>query len=388
MAMKSRIVSSIRFFLYLVLALVVVACSDWENRSDRKAKRIILGANEVHEGWYFAAGDQVVIEGTINGDAYVAGGVVDVEGTINGDLITAGGMVTVGGTVSDHIRAAGATVHLNGKVGKDVSVAGGTIVVGRSGDVSGNLLAACGNLDIIGKVEKEARIISGDAQVDGSIKGDVNFAGNYLTVGEGAFVGGNLNAKVKDKDRVKISDGTVHGKVDVVLGEELARAKILGYSVWVFWMKIFWFFGLLVVGLMMVLVAPARLRSMGTTITGRFGEVVIWGILGMIVIPVLSGICFVTLIGIPVGLFLITLLLWLLYFSQFALPLVMAETALMLEGKGRMVIFGALAAGLVIIEALTFVPYVGFLVCLANSILGLGALLLVLKGEWDGMKKA
>jgi hypothetical protein len=388
MAMKSRIVSSIRFFLYLVLALVVVSCSGWENRSDRKAKRIILGANEVHEGWYFAAGDQVVIEGTINGDAYVAGGVVDVEGTINGDLITAGGMVTVGGTVSDHIRAAGATVHLNGKVGKDVSVAGGTIVVGRSGDVSGNLLAACGNLDIIGKVEKEARIISGDAQVDGSIKGDVNFAGNYLTVGEGAFVGGNLNAKVKDKDRVKISDGTVHGKVDVVLGEELARAKILGYSVWVFWMKIFWFFGLLVVGLMMVLVAPARLRSMGTTITGRFGEVVIWGILGMIVIPVLSGICFVTLIGIPVGLFLITLLFWLLYFSQFALPLVMAETALMLEGKGRMVIFGALAAGLVIIEALTFVPYVGFLVCLANCILGVGALLLVLKGEWDGMKKA
>lgn len=386
--MKSRYVSSMKFLLYLVLAIATVSCDGWEYRNDKKAKRIVLGANEVHEGWYFAAGDQVVIEGTINGDAYVAGGVVDVEGTINGDLLAAGGMITVGGTVSDHIRAAGGTVHLNGKVGKDISVAGGSIIVGRSGDVSGNLLAACGNLDILGKVEKEARITSGDAQIDGSIKGDVNFIGNYLTVGEGAVVGGNLSAKVKDKERVKVADGTVHGKVEVELREELARAKILGYSVWGFWMKILWFFGLLFAGLLIVIFAPARLRSMGTTITGRFGEVAIWGILGIIVIPVLSGICFVTLIGIPVGLFLMTFFLWLLYFSQFALALVMAETALVLEGKGRMVIFGALAAGLVIVEALTFIPYVAVLVCLANFILGVGAMLLMLKGEWGGIKKA
>lgn len=386
--MSSRYISIVKFFLYLVLAFATFSCNGWEYRNEKKTKRIVLGANEVHEGWYFAAGDQVVIEGTINGDAYVAGGVVDVEGTINGDLLVAGGMVTVGGTVSDHIRAAGGTVHLNGKVGKDISAVGGSIIIGRSGDVSGNLLAGCGNLDIMGNVEKEARITSGDAQINGTIKGDLNFIGNYLTVGEGAVVGGNLNAKVQDKEKVKVADGTVHGKVVVEVREKHARAEILGYSVWGFWMKIIWFFGLLFVGLLMVLVAPARLRSMGTTIIGRFGEVAIWGILGMIVIPVLSGICFVTLIGIPVGLFLMTLFAWLLYFSQFAVALVIAETALVLEGKGRLVIFGALAAGLVIVEALTFIPYVAFLVCLANFILGVGAMLLMLKGGWEGMKKA
>lgn len=386
--MKSRYASSVKFFIYLGLAIATISCNGREYRNDKKAKRIVVGANVVHDGWYFAAGDQVIIEGTVNGDAYVAGGVIDVEGTINGDLIAAGGTITVGGTVSDHIRAAGGTLHLNGKVGKDITVGGGSIVVGRSGDVAGNLLAACGNLDIMGKVEKEARIISGDAQINGSIKGDVNFDGNYLTVGEGAVVGGNLSAKVKDKERVKVADGTVHGKVEVETKEELAGAKVFGYSVWRFWMKILWFCGLLLVGLLMVLIAPDRLRSMGTTITGRFGEVAIWGILGMIVIPVFSGICLVTIIGIPVGLFLITFFVWLLYFSQFALALVFAETVLVLEGKGRMVIFGALAGGLVIVEALTFIPYVAFLVCLANFILGVGAMLLLLKGEWEGTKKA
>jgi hypothetical protein len=376
-----------KFFLFLILAFATISCNGWEYRNEKKTKRIVLGANEVHEGWYFAAGDQVVIEGTINGDAYVAGGVVDVEGTINGDLLVAGGMVTVGGTVSDHVRAAGGTVRLNGKVGKDISVAGGSVVVGRSGDVSGNLLAACGNLDIMGNVEKEARVISGDAQINGTIKGDLGFAGNYLTVGEGAVVGGNLSAMVQDKERVKVVEGTVHGKVDVEVKEKHARAEILGYSVWRFWMKIIWFFGLLFVGLLLVLVAPAHLRRMGTTIIGRFGEVAIWGILGMIVIPVLSVICFVTLIGIPAGLFLMTLFLWLLYFSQFALALVIADTAFVLEGKGRLVIFGALAAGLVIVEALTFIPYGALLVYLVNFILGVGAMLLIMKGGWEEMRR-
>ena len=385
--MKSRYVSSMKFFFFLILAFAAISCNGWENRSEKKMKRIVLGANEVHEGWYFAAGDQVVIEGTINGDAYVAGGVVDVEGTINGDLLVAGGMVTVGGTVSDHIRAAGGTIHFNGKVGKDISVAGGSVIVGRSGDVSGNLLAACGNLDIMGNVEKEARVVARDAQINGSVKGDFGFVGDYLTVGDGAVVGGNLSAMVRDKERVKVVEGTVHGKVDVEVKEQRAHPRILGYSVWGFWMKIIWFIGLLFVGLLLVLVAPARLRRMGTTIIGRFGEVAIWGILGLIVIPVISGICFVTLVGIPAGLFLITLFLWLLYFSQFALALVIAETAFVLEGKGRLVLFGALAAGLVIVQALTFIPYAAFLVYLANFILGVGAILLMLKGGWDGMRR-
>ena len=81
------------------------------------------------------------------------------------------------------------------------------------------------------------------------------------------------------------------------------------------------------------------------------------------------------------------LFLWLLYFSQFALALVIAETAFVLEGKARLVIFGALAAGLVIVEALTFIPYGTLLVYLVNFILGVGAMLLIMKGGWEGMRK-
>jgi hypothetical protein len=193
---------------------------------------------------------------------------------------------------------------------------------------------------------------------------------------------------VLDKERIRVADGTVHGKVGVEVKEKHARAEILGLPVWRFWLKIIWFVGLLLVGLVLMLIAPDHLRSLGTTIKSHFGEVAIWGILGIIVIPVVTGICFVTLIGIPLGLFLITSFLWLLYFSQFALPLLLAEAAVVLEGKGRLFMYGALAGGLIVIEVLSFIPFVTFLVCVANSILGVGALLLMLKGGSEAMKRA
>ena len=386
--MKSHCTFTAKLLFLLVVAFTAFSCNGWEYRNEKKTKRIVLGANEVHDGWYFAGGDQVVIEGTVNGDAYIAGGVVDVEGTINGDLIVAGGMVTVGGTVTDHVRAAGGTIHINGKIGNDMSVVGGSVVVGRSGDVAGNVLAACGNLDVMGNIGKEARMTSGDAQINGSVKGNLSFIGNYLTVSEGALIGGNLTAKVKDKEGVRIAEGTVHGNTDVEQRETTVHTRILGYSVFGFWMKVIWFAGVLFVGLLLSLIVPARLLSFGTTITTRIAEVAVWGFLGIIAIPVLSGICLITLVGIPAALFLMTVFLWLLYFSQFALPLILAQRAVLLDGKGRLPVFGALAVGLIIVEALTFVPYLSFLICLANAILGVGALLLMMKGSWDGVKKA
>ena len=38
-------------------------------------------------------------------------------------------------------------------------------------------------------------------------------------------MGGNLSAMVKDKERVKVVDGTVHGKVEVEVREKLPRAR-------------------------------------------------------------------------------------------------------------------------------------------------------------------
>jgi len=380
--MKAKFPLSASVLFFLALGLMAFSCSDWQYGRQKGERRVLIAQNEVHEGWFFGGGDEVVIEGTVNGDAYVAGGVVEVDGTINGDLIAAGGMVVVNGKVAEHVRAAGGTIWINGEVGKDASVAGGNIRIGRKGALEGNLLAAGGTVEVGGTVGKDAHIASGDAEISGSVGGSVKFSGNRFTIPDQGHVGGNLQAYVKDKELVKLATGGVAGNVDISIQQPTKHKEILGISAWCFWLKLFWFAGSVVVGLLLVLIAPSRVRQMGTVITKRGGEAAVWGILGVIVIPIASFILMLTLIGIPAALLVLSLFFVILYLSQFGLAVVVAQLIFALEGKGRAPLFGALLAGMAIVEIAVMIPYLGVLVCLAGCVLGVGAILLMGQEEW------
>lgn len=379
--MGSRFAVYSKVILFSFLAFAIVACDGWQHQREKRTRRVILSANEVHEGWYFAAGDEVLIEGTINGDAYVAGGVVEINGTINGDLLVGGGQVIIAGTVTDHIRAVGGTIRLSGKVGKDVSAAGATVTFLKTSAVDGNILVGCGSLEVTGAIGKEARIASNDADLSGTIKGNVNFAGNYLNVRQGANIGGSVTARVREKDHVQIADGTVHGNVDVSLAEMQPVARIFGYSPWHFWVKIIWAVGLLLMGLLLVFLFPKLIKGIGSMITQHPGVSLLWGFLGLIVIPILSVLLLVTVIGMPIGLLLLTLFLWILYLSQLSLGVVLGNRLFAFEEKEGWSLFWRFAVGVIIIQALTFIPYVRFFVNLASVIFGLGAILLMIKAS-------
>ena len=385
--MGSRSAVYTKLIVFSFLAFAIIACDGCQSRKEKRTRRVILSANEVHEGWYFAAGDEVLIEGTVNGDAYVAGGVVEVNGTINGDLLVGGGQVIIAGTVTDHIRAVGGTIRISGKVGKDVSAAGGTVTFLRTSAVDGNILVGCGSVAVTGTIGKEARIASDDADLSGSIKGNVNFAGDYLTVRQGANIGGSVMARVKEKEHVQIADGTVHGNVDVT-AEMQHATRIFGYTPWGFWLKIIWAVGLLLMGLLLVFLFPRFIKGISSMITQRLGESLLWGFLGLIVIPIVSVLLLVTVIGMPIGLLLLTLFLWILYLSQLSLGVVLGDRLFTLEEKTGWRLFWRLAVGVIIVQALTFIPYVRFFVNLAGVIFGLGAILLIMKAGMQAYREA
>jgi hypothetical protein len=377
--MGSRSAFYTKLVVFSLLAVAIIACDGYQSQRQRRTKRVILAANEVHEGWYFAGGDEVLIEGTVNGDAWVAGGVVEVNGTINGDLLVCGGQVIVAGNVTDHIRALGGTIRLSGKVGKDVSAGGGTVTFLKTATVDGNILVGCGTLEVTGAIGKEARVAANDADLGGSIKGNVDFAGNYLTVRPGATIGGSLTARVREKEHIQIADGTVHGNVDISLAEMEHAARILGYSAWRFWVKIVWAVALLLMGLLLVFLFPKLIKGIGSTIMQRPGESLLWGILGLILIPILTGFLLVTIIGMPIGFLLLTLFLWILYLSQLSLGIVLGDRLFSFDDKTGWILFWKVAVGVIIIQALTFIPYVRFFVHLASGIFGLGAILLMIR---------
>lgn len=374
-----------RIVITTTLAMTMLACGGREYSAERKKQRVILAAGETHEGWYFASGDQVVLEGTVNGDAYIAGGVVQVDGTINGDLLVAGGQVVITGNVTDDVRAAGGSVECTGRIGKNLTVAGGTVRVGKGSEVGGGLLAAGGSLFVAGSVEHDAMVASSDMSLSGTVKGNMDFAGGALTTLQGSTVGGDLKAFVDDSLRVEIASGTVHGASDVSTRQTKAARTILGLGRWQFWLKMFWALSLIVSALVLMLLFPRQVIGIGKAILEHPAQSLLWGIVGLVVVPLVVIVLLITVVGIPLGLLLLGLYFWILYLSQLSLGVALGQRLFGGEGTWRLV--GAFAVGILIVQVLTLVPVLGIILTLAGLLFGLGAVLAVLKNEYSGWQK-
>ncbi len=359
--------------LIVLSMLTAFSCRDG---NDHGPRRVILPAGAVHDGWYFAAGDRVVIDGTVNGDVYAAGGIIEVNGTINGDLLTAGGQLDIRGTVSDDVRAAGGNLSFGGTVGKNVSVAGGTVTVGRDALIKGGLLAAAGSVHIAGTVTRDARIAGGELSQTGTVGGDLTFDGGSLAILTGGTVGGNLDARVRSAERVDTAGATIRGSTTITEMQRPVSHRIAGMPVWWFVFRVLWIAGLLLTGLAFVLIRPTLFLAVGTTILRHPWKSLLWGVITLVVTPFAALILMVTLIGIPLGLILFAVYLVALYLTQLALGILVGVRIISGDSARGWNAFWPFAVGLIAVQLISFIPVVGVLLCLAGLLFGLGAIVI------------
>jgi hypothetical protein len=359
--------------------LLLMGCQD-ETRNNI-GKRVVLPAGEVHEGWYFASGDQVILLGTVQGDVYVAGGEVQIDGDINGDLLVAGGNVTISGTVSDDVRAAGGNVECTGNIGKNMTAAGGNIHLSKSGVINGGLIAAGGDIRISGTVKNHILAAGGRTQIGGIVGGNVQYAGGQLVTLPGAQIHGSLQARVDKANQAMIAPGTVDGTVEITTKQPEARGTILGFSAGHFWFKIFWALSLIVSTIVMILLARQFVDRVGQVIWKQPWWSLLWGFVGVIAIPIIALALCVSIAGLPLGIFLLALYFWALYLSQMALGVVVGQRVFMPESKGRLML--ASIVGVVLVQVLTFVPYLGILVIMAGALLGVGGIIEVIRQSYS-----
>ena len=129
--------------------------------------------------------------------------------------------------------------------------------------------------------------------------------------------------------------------------------------------------------------APMAIRT-------QTGPVAGWGAIALFLVPLAAIILCITVIGLPVG--LIGLALWtvLLYIAQIPVAIFIGYLILgrsrSLEGKGFMI--GCLALGLLLIALVKLIPFVGFFICLAVAMFGMGALLMVDKKMMSALKSS
>ncbi len=363
----------------LALLLPAFGCDGEKRGSDQGERTIILPTGETHEGWYFVAAQHVIINGTVNGDAYVAAGQVEVHGTINGDLLVAGGDVEIGGTVSDDIRVAGGTVRMNGSVGKNVSAVGGNINVSPTAVINGGLLVACGNLVEGGTVQKDLRAAVGRVEVTGSVGKNVDVVGGQLMVARGANVGGHLTATLRDKEHSDIAEGAVKGAINVKQREE-DPTRIMGLPPGTFWFRTIWGGSLLLAGLVMFLLSRKFFAEYGSVAASQLGWSLLWGLVLVVIGPIVGIVLCATIVGIPLGLMLLALYLMVLYLSQLSLGLAAGARLFGSNVTSGWILYFAFVVGTMIFQGLSLFPILGVLIQIFAMLLGSGAMVLLVRG--------
>ena len=359
-----------RMLAMCVIPMMLVGCDG--SPITKTGQQVVVGVDEVHEGWLFASGDEVLIMGTVEGDLYVAGGMIQIDGTVNGDVLVAGGVVRIGGRVSDDVRAAGGNIECSGNIGKNLTAAGGTIALTKTAVVEGGVLAAGAEIRLGGVVEKDV-VIAGDMlQIEGIVGGDVWSGGKQVSTLPGAAIHGDFHARVPAPEQARIAAGTVDGLVEISTEKREPQGTILGYSVGRFWFKIAWAVSLILTAIVVILVSRRSVEDVGRAIWERPGWGLLWGVIGIILTPLAAIALCITLVGIPLGIAVLMVYLWFLYLSQIALGVVVGQRVFMPENIGRLII--ATIAGIVLVQVLTFVPYLGTLVIIAGILLGLGGI--------------
>jgi len=313
-----------------------------------------------------SAGGVIVVEAgeTLTGDQVLAAGTVLVEGTVDGDLIVLGGSVTVaeGGVVTGDLTATAGSVVVDGTVAGDLTAAAGSLVVGAGATV--------------GSVEAGV----GEARIAGTVAGDARIGADRIVLADGAVVRGDLT-----HDRETTVERAAGAQIEGdVVAAELGGAALDGFGVPAWLGATYALLANLVLGVALLLVAPAlgrRVAGVGTRRAVQSGGV---GLLALVGVPVALALIAVTIVGIPfslAGFLAYALALWVGFvFGAFVLGTWLLGLADVESPYSRWL---SLVVGLLVVTVLGLLPLVGFLAEFLVLLVGLGAFLLALRGR-DG----
>jgi hypothetical protein len=249
-----------------------------------------------------------------------------------------------------------------------VVITGGAVVA--PGQTAGDVIVIDGPVTIAGHATGDVVAVSGPIRLTGRVDGDLIAVSDRAVLGPRARVGGDL--RYGDERPVLAPGAKVAGKISNENWADTANG-------WGWVSSLAWWLAVsvstLIVGLLLVWLAPRALYAAARAVSEHFGATIGWGVLIAIAAPLLAVLALVTLVGIPFGIGLLLAAIPVLLVAYTTTAWVVGRRVLSSRSQSPWVM---LLAGWGILRLLALIPVVGGLVGLAATVLGLGALTVAL----------
>lgn len=221
-----------------------------------------------------------------------------------------------------------------------------------------------GKVLIDGTVAETLVVFNGRTEITGTVDEDVIVFNGDVVLRSGSRVGGD----VVSRQAPQIEDGaTVEGSVDDLETRwNFYDITFVGRFAW--WLA--YSVSTLVLGLVLLLLAPRLDSASVRALRDRLGATIGFGLLVVVLLPIIAVLLFVTIVGIPLGLFLL-LALALVYSIGYVVGALALGRLGVKENTSRYLAFLTVWG---VLRLIALIPFVGGLAWLVATVLGLGTL--------------
>ena len=356
-------------FIFLAIVLVPLGSVLAESIS---GDTVIVESNETLERTSFLSGENVRVDGDINGTTFITGGNIEVNGTIDGDLFVAGQSLTVNGTVNGSIFLTGQYLTINGEVENNIYGAGQGFKV--QSQTNGNIFIVGQNVSIDENavIERDAFIGATTIYHNGVVNGDFQSSSNSLIVG-GKITG---NLKYSSQNQASLLDTSeIVGETNWQKMETVPTEDTKQFFTTALLFQVLWSIGAaLIVWLLVRWVQPTFWAQLADQIMLHPLKTLGFGTLGVVFLPIVAILLMVTIIGIPLSLILLAFYGVALYISKIILSVYLSRFVQNRLNGSNTQAFWLFLLALVLLTGLGALPIVGLVIRLLTISLGVGAI--------------
>ncbi len=307
----------------------------------------------------YIADNNVVVDNIVNGNAFVYGSNVTIKNDIMGDLFVLGNSVSID---------------------EQASVVGNVFVYATDLTINGEVIDLYGfsqtfTLGDSGKIDRDLRLYSNSCTINGLIGKDAYIAANTISLKNSTsnLIAGNLH--YTSSEEINIEDGVVKGEVKYtpVSTEEVSVQKVItNYMIILINVLVYSIATILVI----IFLGPKFTEKLSYCLSKRAFASTGIGIIGVVFVPVLALMLFVTRFATYLGIAMFVLYLLMLSITISILGIAVGNyLANKLKNKTKAKTFGLSIASVAVIWLLQLIPTIGSWISIFTVVFGFGLLL-------------
>ncbi|MFH0873231.1 MAG: polymer-forming cytoskeletal protein [Candidatus Komeilibacteria bacterium] len=331
-------------------------------------------------GNVYRAGVAVTVSEQVDGDVYAAGQVIIISGHVSGDVLAVGQKIIVDGTIDGNLRALAQQIIINGVIKRNSSFIADSFTVADMGSIGQSIAGVGTYCTVVGPVGRDVEGIYSTVILASSVGRDVrvrvhndfNFGLQILSTARiNGLVDYYAYRQMEPAKRAVISGQMTWHQLENQGVRQSSPAAALAWWVWL----IIRLVGLSLVTWIFWKLGGKAFERVVDTMQQRTAAALWWGLLLLVLSPIIIVAIALTLIGLPLALFLAAIYaLGLIFFAPWAIVMLGQQLLVFFGRKPAVGRIRIIVLGVLVFFLLTNLPYIGNLLYCLLIILVWGAL--------------